>query len=771
MARLANPVPRRRRGRTNALGAPHAAPPLADPTPFQPYSAVFGPGGVVREPSDTVAEKLAPISPAPAAGATPPRHSGGTSGDLTVPGYTPETPTGAPYSPTEPGHSAADFAAAFRAKAAAERRHRALELLPSLKAPGAPAAPTAVQKLAQAAGGAIADPLQTLLTALPKPSLVSQVPEFKSELPSLPTFDIATELKHAAAPPAPVPVPQAQNPGVTIEQLYKRAGMHQEHGSWVGGDPTAFGASLKRFTPAQQAALLGGGAIGGTKAAPEQAPAGGGSAVLAAIRNGTADPKDPLGAKTLGNITEQQLVAASKAGTLHINKKGVLSVPATRSVLANLLAAHKELAASGGGGNSVEDQVGRFLLAHGLNRTGASGIIGNAVQESSLDPTAMEPGSHNGGLWGFTAEPNSLANLEEFASSRGQDWRDPKVQSAFLLEHVDPETVTALNRASTPEQAAEIFQNEFEHPLVSSENQPRREEGARTAFEGGWARPDPEAAQNLKTAQQAARKAGINPTPWNGDVAGGSGEYVTIRADAKGALNWAESAVGTKQGEPRQLHWAAITHGPEDPWCAEFTTAAMLRQGLPMPDEPAYAGTYLNWKGGTDLGADLSKAKPGDILVFGEPGGRSEHVGIYKGDGVMISGNFSDEVALSDVEDEVGAAGGLQGVVRPKYKGGKIKVKAGSLPGSSAGSLPSGTSSSSGSTGTLVSGETSSASAPGEPAVAGNTRAREQGQQALASFTPLAAPTLGVNSFAREPSEAEELLKLLTQASSRVNRA
>src|ERR1043166_4230974 len=71
----------------------------------------------------TVAEKLAPGPAATKAAATtpPPSHSGGTSGELTIPGYTPQTPTGAPYSPSEPGHSAEDFASAFAAK----ERHEA----------------------------------------------------------------------------------------------------------------------------------------------------------------------------------------------------------------------------------------------------------------------------------------------------------------------------------------------------------------------------------------------------------------------------------------------------------------------------------------------------------------------------------------------------------------------------------------------------------------------------------------------------------------------
>jgi cell wall-associated NlpC family hydrolase len=467
--------------------------------------------------------------------------------------------------------------------------------------------------------------------------------------------------------------------------------------------------------------------VSGTQAPKIAAPKPeGGRAVDVSQRTGAAkkNPADPLGRKTLGKVTAAQLAKAAKEGHLKISKHGIISTPEGRRVLANLVAAHAAVAASGG--NSVEDRVGRYLVSHGLDRVGASGVIGNAVQESSLDPEAKEAGTHNGGLWGFTAHPNSLSDLERFAAARDQDWRDPKTQTAFLLEHVSPETIAALNHATSPEQAAEIFQNEFEHPAPATENQPRREEGAQTAFSGNWGKPDHEALINLRMAQRVAVKAGINPVPWNGDVAGGNGQYVYIRADGKGAVDWAQSAVGTQQGSARQLHWAQITHGPEDPWCAEFAGAAMLRQGLSIPEDAPYAGSYLNWKDGTNIGTDLSKLKPGDLVVFGPQGGRAEHVGIYKGDGAMISGNWSDEVAESSVLEEAQGAG-LQGIVRPNYKGGKIKVKAGQLPGSSVGSVPTGgfVGSGAGGESTVEGPAASSAAAAGHPVSLGEVPVAE----------------------------------------------
>lgn len=64
----------------------------------------------------------------------PPSRSGGTSGKLSIPGYVPKTPTAAPYSPSEPGHAAADFASAeigVAARRTAERQ-RARRIVRSL---------------------------------------------------------------------------------------------------------------------------------------------------------------------------------------------------------------------------------------------------------------------------------------------------------------------------------------------------------------------------------------------------------------------------------------------------------------------------------------------------------------------------------------------------------------------------------------------------------------------------------------------------------------
>jgi hypothetical protein len=135
-------------------------------------------------------------------------------------------------------------------------------------------------------------------------------------------------------------------------------------------------------------------------------------------------------------------------------------------------------------GGSVPAQIARVLSRGGLNKVGAAGIIGNAYAESTWNPAAQ--GYGGGGLWGFTASPNSLADLQAYAQKRNQPWTSAALQSQFLLQHVSRGLISRLNSASSPEAAAALFMSEWERPGIP--RQSVREEGARKAFKMGFER-------------------------------------------------------------------------------------------------------------------------------------------------------------------------------------------------------------------------------------------------------------------------------------------
>lgn len=144
---------------------------------------------------------------------------------------------------------------------------------------------------------------------------------------------------------------------------------------------------------------------------------------------------------------------------------------------------------SGGVSGSAEHNaqaIMKALMGHGLSKKVAAGITGNALQESGWMPGSI--GSGGGGLWGFTASPNSLADLQSYAAAKGKNWEDIGLQVEFLLEHVDSSILSAMGAEPNAAAAAAYFMENWERPLVSSENQANRELGAREAFSGEYAK-------------------------------------------------------------------------------------------------------------------------------------------------------------------------------------------------------------------------------------------------------------------------------------------
>lgn len=190
-------------------------------------------------------------------------------------------------------------------------------------------------------------------------------------------------------------------------------------------------------------------------------------------------------------------------------------------------------------------------------------------------------------------------------------------------------------------------------------------------------RRNPQATQQLQAVEAKAKSLGLKVGKPAGDIAPGGGGYVKVRADAKGMVKWAESVEGTKESTPRQLRWAANEGlGAGEPWCANFVSNGLLRRGIKnLPSNPNYVPSYEQDWGKYSVGNDLSKAKPGDLVAFS-----GEHIGLYVGNGEMISGNFGNEVSRDPVSADSTA---VSMILRPPYKGGYVKVKAGSpLPGS-----------------------------------------------------------------------------------------
>jgi hypothetical protein len=104
-----------------------------------------------------------------------------------------------------------------------------------------------------------------------------------------------------------------------------------------------------------------------------------------------------------------------------------------------------------------------FLLAHGYTHNAAAGIAGNIYRESRGNPESV--GTGGGGLIGWTPLPSGFVT--------GNSSADLQTQLAALLTYNQgwAQYVPALNAASTPAAAADIYVTDFERAGIPAASQ------------------------------------------------------------------------------------------------------------------------------------------------------------------------------------------------------------------------------------------------------------------------------------------------------------
>lgn len=205
---------------------------------------------------------------------------------------------------------------------------------------------------------------------------------------------------------------------------------------------------------------------------------------MAALERGNKEvPRLQKGgmAKRAGALVEPHITGPG--GPLkRIGQEAVKKVyEGAKSVLANAKISGAGGFLSGGSG-SVLKQMGRILLGRGLDVVSSAGVAGNSYQESGWDPEAMEPGTDNGGLFGFTAGEKSMASLRAYAARIKRPWNDVSTQVNFMLTTLPQSMRNAMNRMSSIAETTAYFMNQWERPNAALANLPRRLQGAQTAL-------------------------------------------------------------------------------------------------------------------------------------------------------------------------------------------------------------------------------------------------------------------------------------------------
>lgn len=302
----------------------------------------------------------------------------------------------------------------------------------------------------------------------------------------------------------------------------------------------------------------------------------------------------------------------------------------------------------------------------------ASLLMSLTRQESGFDPNAVSSAGARG-LTQFMPETAPGYDVEYGDS--------PKAMQSQLTGAAD--LLSSNDFAKNPKGALEIYtggsigsgysDEQYNNPVL---------QGAQDYIQldrGG--KPSKQARARVQQAKEKALSIGVSPkqvgdiveTRTVKDKDGTEVPMVKIKANAQGMKDWSESQLGQVEGDPKTMRWGEKfgLNPVTEPWCANFVSNGLIRRGIDpsiLPSNPNYVPTYEDEWGQYSVGNDLAKAKPGDLLAF-----NGAHIGVYIGDGEMISGNSSDEVARTPATHSAG----LSMIIRPPYPGGTIEVPAG----------------------------------------------------------------------------------------------
>ncbi|MBN8867517.1 MAG: hypothetical protein J0H98_08180 [Solirubrobacterales bacterium] len=122
-------------------------------------------------------------------------------------------------------------------------------------------------------------------------------------------------------------------------------------------------------------------------------------------------------------------------------------------------------------GGKVVTEGGKILLRGGLDHKATAAILGNSYGESGWDTESMEPGTNNGGAFGFTAPPVSYPDLERYAARQKLSPTSIKAQFQFMLHDLKgrlPGTFKKLNAQDAIPESTETFMREWERPASMS---------------------------------------------------------------------------------------------------------------------------------------------------------------------------------------------------------------------------------------------------------------------------------------------------------------
>lgn len=269
-------------------------------------------------------------------------------------------------------------------------------------------------------------------------------------------------------------------------------------------------------------------------------------------------------------------------------------------------------------GDSVSMQVWNYLIQQGFSKECAAGLLGNAQQESAMNPACDE--TYAKGLWQFEKSVGEASQLDKFAAERGTDWTDLKTQIDFLLtnlpSHFNQYTGRQPYYYSTgewcwwPEKMTLEEYKQLDDVALATE-----------IFERVFERASkPMINKRITYANEYYNKyKDLDPNSVGSDIIAYGSQFI---------------------GNPYVYGGNDLNNGID---CSGFVTQVLINTGHLDPKYyPRIVSTnYQNY--GNPV-ASLSEAQPGDVIVW------NGHVGFYAGNGqVLHAANPSAGIKMSDV--------------------------------------------------------------------------------------------------------------------------
>lgn len=146
--------------------------------------------------------------------------------------------------------------------------------------------------------------------------------------------------------------------------------------------------------------------------------------------------------------------------------------------------------ASSAVGSSNTEKGFNFLLAQGFTDIQAAAILGNFIAESGMEPNIESsfPGEESFGIAQWNPASNRRQQLEEFASTRGLDYRVLETQLQFFVH--DFSTLSPgffgynqFRQMTNINEATDYFCDKYERPAAAHANKPRRRANALRVLE------------------------------------------------------------------------------------------------------------------------------------------------------------------------------------------------------------------------------------------------------------------------------------------------